>query len=224
MEGKTYDTVLAWPTVKLSDPDLYALDLAAYILGEGESSRLVRRLKYDRPLVQSIDAVSSTPHYVRGYFAVTASCLPEQWQPATAAILGEVYRLRDELVDEAELAKAKKQKAVEWLFDRQTVQQAAESLGRGFPRGRRSAVRPSLCPQHPEGDGRRGPRGGPPLVRAGAAQPRDHRPAGGAEGGRGNRRRRPRPDSPHSAPAVAAIAECLTEDPLLGLVRYGYGD
>ena len=99
MEGKTYDTVLAWPTVKLSDPDMYALDLAAYILGEGESSRLVRRLKYDRPLVQSIAAVSETPHFVRGYFAVEASCLPERWRPATEAILGEVYRLREELVD-----------------------------------------------------------------------------------------------------------------------------
>ena len=145
MEGTTYDTVLAWPTVKLSDADMYALDLAAYILGEGESSRLVRRLKYDRQLVQSIAAVSETPHFVRGYFAVSASCLPEQWQPATAAILGEVYRLRDELVDEAELAKAKKQKAVEWLFDRQTVQQAAESLGRGFLDGRtiRCSTRPT---------------------------------------------------------------------------------
>jgi zinc protease len=132
MEGTTYDTVLAWPTVKLSDPDMYALDLAAYILGEGESSRLVRRLKYDRPLVQSIAAVSETPHFVRGYFAVSASCLPEQWRPATEAVLQEVYRLREELVGEAELAKAKKQKAVEWLFDRQTVQQAAESLGRGY--------------------------------------------------------------------------------------------
>ena len=37
MEGTTYDAVLAWPTVKLSDPDMYALDLAAYILGEGKA-------------------------------------------------------------------------------------------------------------------------------------------------------------------------------------------
>ena len=42
MDGATYDMVFAWPTVKLSHPDLYALDVAAYILGEGESSRLVR--------------------------------------------------------------------------------------------------------------------------------------------------------------------------------------
>ena len=44
----------------------------------------------------------------------------------------EFESVRDELVDNAELAKAKKQKAVEWLFDRQTVLQSADSLGRGF--------------------------------------------------------------------------------------------
>ena len=40
MDGATFDMVLAWPTVKLSSPDLFALDVAAAILGEGESSRL----------------------------------------------------------------------------------------------------------------------------------------------------------------------------------------
>ena len=47
MEGTVYDIAPAWPTVTLSNRDMYALDLAAYILGEGESSRLVRRLKYE---------------------------------------------------------------------------------------------------------------------------------------------------------------------------------
>ncbi len=132
MEGTAYDLALAWPTVKLSDPDLYALDLAAYILGEGESSRLVRRLKYDRPLVLSIAAMSNTPHFVHGYFAVTATAGPETWQQAAGEIVKEVYRLRDELVEPAELAKAKKQKAAELVFERQTVQQAADSLGRSY--------------------------------------------------------------------------------------------
>jgi len=132
MDGQTYDLAIAWPTVELSDPDLYALDLAAYILGEGESSRLVRRLKYDRQLVLSVDANSLTPHFVRGYFVVSAIAQPETWQPASEEILKEVYRLRDELVDPAELAKAKKQKAAELVFQRQTVQQAAESLGHSY--------------------------------------------------------------------------------------------
>jgi zinc protease len=132
MDGSTYDLVLAWPTVKLSDPDLYALDVAAYILAEGDSSRLVRRLKYDRQLVLSVDSTSYTPHFVRGFFAVAASAQPDQWMEANDEILREVYRLRSELVSPAELAKAKKQKAAELIFGRQTVQAAAESLGRGF--------------------------------------------------------------------------------------------
>ena len=67
MDGATYDMVFAWPTVKLSHPDLYALDVAAYILGEGESSRLVQRLKYEQQVVLSVGTVSDTPHYVAGH-------------------------------------------------------------------------------------------------------------------------------------------------------------
>lgn len=132
MDGSTYDVVLAWPTVPLGHRDLYALDVAAYVLAAGESSRLVRRLKYDRQLVLSVSSASYTPHFVKGFFAVTASAQPEHWREACEEILGGVYGLRDRLVGPAELAKAKKQKAAELVFGRQTVQESAEGLGRGF--------------------------------------------------------------------------------------------
>jgi zinc protease len=132
MEGATYDLAFAWPTVKLSHPDLYALDVAAYILGEGESSRLVERLKYEKQLVLGVSAMSDTPHYVAGYFAVMAVSRPETWKQASEEVLREVYRLRDELVAPEDLAKAKKQKAAEFVYGRQTVQQAADSLGRAY--------------------------------------------------------------------------------------------
>lgn len=132
MDGKTYDMVFAWPTVELSHPDLYALDVAAYILAEGDSSRMVRRLKYDEQLVLSINSSSYTPHFAKGVFAIIASATPENHQAAAEEILREVYRLRDGLVDPTELAKAKKQKEAELVFGQQTVQQAAESLGRSY--------------------------------------------------------------------------------------------
>ncbi|MCE5266639.1 MAG: insulinase family protein [Planctomycetaceae bacterium] len=132
MDGATYDLALVWPTVKLSNPDLYALDVAAYILGEGESSRLVERLRNQQRLVMYVGAMSDTPHYVNGMFGVMAVCPPETWQKASDAALTEVYRLRDELVGPAELAKAKKQKAAELVLGRQTVQQAADGLGRNY--------------------------------------------------------------------------------------------
>jgi zinc protease len=132
MEGATYDMLFAWPTVKLSHPDMAALDVAAYILGEGESSRLVQRLKYQQQLVLAVGTASHTPHYVNGLMGVMAASRPETWQKAGDAILREVYRLRDELVAPEELAKAKQQKAAELVFGRQTVKQAADSLGRNM--------------------------------------------------------------------------------------------
>ncbi len=132
MDGSAYDMMFAWPTVKLSHPDLYALDLAAYILAEGESSRLARRLKHDEPLALSVSSASYTPHFVPGFFAVLATSPPQTWQRTGEIILQEVQRLRDEPVAPKELARAKKQKAAELVFELQTVQDAAESLGRSF--------------------------------------------------------------------------------------------
>jgi zinc protease len=132
MDGAAYDLVFAWPTVKLSHPDMVALDVAAYILGEGESSRLVQRLKYEKQCVLSVHAVSDTPNNVAGLFAVMAGARPETWQQASEEVVRDVYRLRDELVGPEELAKAKKQKAAEAVFGRQTVKEAADSLGRNF--------------------------------------------------------------------------------------------
>jgi zinc protease len=132
MEGATYDMVFAWPTVKLSNADLFALDIAAYILGEGESSRLTERLRNQEQIVLGASCVSDTPHYVAGMFAVMAVSRPNTWEKASKEIQREVYRLRDELVGPEELAKAKKQKAAEFVFSRQTVAQMAESLGRNM--------------------------------------------------------------------------------------------
>lgn len=132
MDGKTFDLVLAWPTIRLGHRDLYPLDLAAFILSEGESSRLVRKLRYERQLALSVRASSYTPHFVRGWFGVFAVASPETWQEAEAEILKEVYRLREELVSPEELTRAKKQKLTEHLFAQQRVQAAASSLATSF--------------------------------------------------------------------------------------------
>jgi len=132
MDGKMVEMILAWPTVELTHPDLFALDVAAAVLGEGDSSRLVRQLQHEQGLVLSIRTASYTPHFVRGWFGVIATAPPEHWQQAADEILRHVYRLRDEPISPAELEKAKKQKAAELVLDQQTVQDAADSLGRSF--------------------------------------------------------------------------------------------
>ncbi|MEK6237183.1 MAG: insulinase family protein, partial [Planctomycetales bacterium] len=126
------DVALSWPTCKLSHPDLYPLDVAAYVLTQGRSSRLAQRIVYGEPLALSVDSASYTPHYVEGTFVVFASCPPQNVDKASEAILEEVNRLKTELISPSELAKAKKQKASELIFGRQTVADAADSMARSY--------------------------------------------------------------------------------------------
>lgn len=132
MEGPTTRFSLAWPTVPLQDPDLYPLDVAAFLLTHGDSSRLAKRLKIDRPLVTSVSSASYTPGFVKGWFQITAECAPENVDEVRRIILQEVDTLKSSLADDGELAKVKRQKAAEHVFAQQTVQNQAEMLASSY--------------------------------------------------------------------------------------------
>ncbi|MFO7947378.1 MAG: pitrilysin family protein [Armatimonadota bacterium] len=121
--------VMGWPTVDIFSPDLYALDVAAYILGNGNSSRLVRTLRDEKGLVDSISVYSDTPRYDAGTFAIPAVLAPENIQQAEEAIEAEVQRLATGDIDETELQKAKTQKAAEVIYRQETIKGRAELLG-----------------------------------------------------------------------------------------------
>ena len=132
MDGSSTDIRLAFPTVDLYHEDLYALDLLSYILSEGESSRMIRDMVYGRSLVYAVGTSSYTPTYANGYFSVRMNLEPKNEAEAVKAALEHLYRLKTEPVTEAELAKAKKQKASELIFGQQTVQAQAESLAQSY--------------------------------------------------------------------------------------------
>ena len=165
MEGTTYDVVLAWPTVKLSDPDMYALDLAAYILGEGESSRLVRRLKYDRQLVLSIEAAS-----------YDAALRPRLFRRLGQLPAGEMAggldgHPRRSLPPARGVGRSGRAgQGQEAKGGRADLRPPDRAAGGRKPGARLSSRPPIRCStraireKHPAGDGRGGPRGGPPLA------------------------------------------------------------
>jgi zinc protease len=66
---------LSWSTVDFRHPDAPLLDLLAFVLGEGESCRLVQRVKEEFALVDQIDASSYTP-LDPGLFAAVADLDP----------------------------------------------------------------------------------------------------------------------------------------------------
>jgi predicted Zn-dependent peptidase len=97
---------LGGPALSRADPDRYALRLANAILGDGMSSRLFLEVRERRGLAYDVQSYVSA-FYDTGAVVVSAGVEPEQVDPALEAILGEVDKLRQGPVPEAELRKVK---------------------------------------------------------------------------------------------------------------------
>lgn len=132
MEGPTTNFAVAWPTVPLQDPDLYPLDVASYILTNGDSSRLMKRLKIDNPLAISVSSISNTPGFVRGWFEVLTESEPATVAEIRKIIFEEIERLKNEPVSASELAKAKRQKSADHVFGQQSVENQAEMISESY--------------------------------------------------------------------------------------------
>ena len=132
MPGRTTNFSLAWPTVPLQHPDLYPLDVASYLLTNGDSSRLGSKLRIQEPLALSVSSASYTPGFVPGWFSISLQCVPDKLPRCREVISAEIERLQRELVSDQELRKVKRQKAADHVFGLQTVQQQADALGQSF--------------------------------------------------------------------------------------------
>jgi zinc protease len=123
-------TLMGFRTVDLAHKDLYPLDVLAFIMGTGRSSRLYRTVKDEKQLVYGINSWSYTPVYKHGgYFGIMAALDPANLESAEAAILEEIYKLKTEYVTDEELEKAKALKESEYVFSQQTMEDQAETLG-----------------------------------------------------------------------------------------------
>ena len=119
---------LSFASVRLDNPDLYALDLLATVLGGGESSILVEDLRDRQQLVSSIGCGDWTPAFDSGSFQIDFDTDPSQVQAATAAALADVADIRDHGVGEDRLARAKVQTRMGRLKSMQTSADVAASL------------------------------------------------------------------------------------------------
>ncbi|MEN8180912.1 MAG: pitrilysin family protein [Myxococcota bacterium] len=115
-------------SVPLSHADAPALDLLGFILGEGDSSRLVRRVKEQEERVDRIDAYSYTP-LDPGLFGITADLDPERTAEAVESCVRELERLREERVSEQELEKARANFLASEYFERESVTGLARKIG-----------------------------------------------------------------------------------------------
>lgn len=120
---------LGFPTVSISDPDLYPLDLLACVLGRGESSRLATRLRDQTRLVYSVSCHSYTPWFGPGTFTIHARLEPDSIPRMLAVLWNELEAVKLNPPDPDELAKAVNQIRAAEVFARQTCSGEASALG-----------------------------------------------------------------------------------------------
>jgi zinc protease len=119
---------MAVPISSVKHEDTPALDALSHILGGGEASRLVQKVKLEKGLVHSISASSFTPRDP-GAFIIGATLPPENLGKAVEAIVEEISRLGEEGATTEELGRVKVNLESELIYDRQTVQGQARKLG-----------------------------------------------------------------------------------------------
>ncbi|MBU2519200.1 MAG: insulinase family protein [Proteobacteria bacterium] len=119
---------LAWITPGLPNPVVYPLDMAATVLGDGETSRLWSQLKEKQGLVDSAEAGAYTPEGL-GLFQVEASLAPDKVAAAWPALLGQAMTLATQPPTSAELKRARVNLAAGFVRARQTMQGQARELG-----------------------------------------------------------------------------------------------
>lgn len=122
--------MMGFRTIDIAHKDLYPLDVLAFIMGEGRSSRLYKKIKDEKQLVYGISSWSDTPAYKPGgHFGIMAALDLGNLRQAESAILEEIYKLKTEYVTDEELEKVKRLKESGYVFSQQTVEDQAQVLG-----------------------------------------------------------------------------------------------
>ena len=119
---------LGFPIPEADHADIFALDLLGFILGGGESSRLVQTVQVEKELVNWISASAYSPADP-GLFITAAALEQDKVRPALQAMLAAIAGCQHRLVSPAELDRARTNLASDFTYRRETVQGQARQLG-----------------------------------------------------------------------------------------------
>lgn len=123
---------ITWLAPAASSADAYALDVAAALLGRGQSSRLYQSLVYRKQIAQEIDAQADLREDL-GLFEVMAIMASGHGAAeGEKALRDELNLLEEKPVDTAELDKAKNLLITDALKERETNNGKAFALGQAI--------------------------------------------------------------------------------------------
>jgi zinc protease len=128
MKVQEHHLLLGFPIPAAHAPDVIPLDLLAYVLAGGESTRMVTLLEAQKELANSVSAFAYTPSDP-GLFVVLASLERRKIADATREVMAALARVGHELVSPAEFLRARSNLESEFVYRKETVQGRARLLG-----------------------------------------------------------------------------------------------
>ena len=120
--------VVAYHVTKDGNPDSYPLHIAAKVLSDGQTSRIYRKLVYEKQMAVAAFGNANLIEDPNLFYAVAIVQPGHTPDEVTDALIAELDRLRNEAVTAGELQQAKNQFARDYIFSRESNQQKAGQL------------------------------------------------------------------------------------------------
>lgn len=120
--------IIGYHSANAFNPDTYALDVLATILGDGRSSVLYQTIKEQNQLADSISANNST-YREDGIFSISASFSPEKSDKLKKAIFEQISKIQKEGITAQQLQIAKNIIERDTYYNRESVENIASEIG-----------------------------------------------------------------------------------------------
>jgi zinc protease len=111
------------------DPDSYPLHIASKVLSDGQSSRIYRKLVYEKQIALAAFGGGNIIEDPNLFYAVAIVQPGHTPDEAINALIAELDSLRNEPITAAELQQAKNQFARDYIFSRESNKDKAMQLG-----------------------------------------------------------------------------------------------
>jgi predicted Zn-dependent peptidase len=120
--------VVAYHITFDGNPDSYPLHIAAKVLSDGQSSRIYKKLVYDKQLAVAAFGNANLIEDPNLFYAVAIVQPGHTTEEVSAALITELDRLKSEPITEHELQRTKNQFARDYILGRESNQQKAGIL------------------------------------------------------------------------------------------------
>jgi zinc protease len=120
--------VVAYHVTYDGNPDSYPLHIASKVLSDGQSSRIYKKLVYDKQMAVAAFGNANLIEDPNLFYAVAIVQPGHTPEEVTAALIAELDRLKTEPITEHELQRTKNQFARDYILNREMNQQKAGQL------------------------------------------------------------------------------------------------